>query len=72
MPEVATFTRVYPHGDGLEHQATPQFVANVIQSMTESQDSTIPFKVRLRMTDGSVVLLSPKRRRPLTITGAQA
>lgn len=63
MPDVASFTRIYPHGEGLEYQATPGFVTNVIRSMNESVASAVPFKVRFRMTDGSVVILSPKRRR---------
>jgi len=63
MAEPVTFCRIYAHGDGLEHAATPEFVANVIRSMNESRASAVPFKVRLRMSDGSAVILSPKRER---------
>jgi len=63
MP-VATFQRLYlHHGPGPEHAATPQFVENVIRSMNEAASSDAPFKVRLRMDDGSAVVLKPKRGR---------
>lgn len=46
-----------------EGEATPDRIRNVIASMNQSQDSTAPFKVRLRMDDGSVVVVSPKKVR---------
>lgn len=63
MTTAVTFTRVYPQCDGLEHQASPQRIKNVIASMNASQDSDWPFKVRVRMSDGSVVMISPRKRK---------
>ena len=63
MADVATFTRVYPNGDGLEHEATPEAVTNVLRSMHAAQDSTVPFYVRLRHVDGTVTVAKPKRRK---------
>jgi hypothetical protein len=60
---VATFTRVYQHGAGPEHPATPEFVANVLRGMREAADGPIPFAVLLKMDDGSTVTARPKARR---------
>ena len=63
MSQVATFQRLYLHGAGPEHAATPQFVANVLRSMNEAAGGDVPFKVLLRMEDGSTVLAKPKAKR---------
>lgn len=61
---VATFQRLYlHHGPGPEHVATPEYVANVLRTMHEAASSDAPFKVRLRLEDGSAVVLKPKRGR---------
>jgi hypothetical protein len=63
VAEPRTFTRVYrDHGDGQEYPATPERIRNVIASMHAAAVSTVPFKVRLRLDDGSVVVLKPKGR----------
>jgi hypothetical protein len=63
MASPVTFTRIYTHGSGPEHPATPQFVSNVLHSMNEAASGDVPFKVLLRMDDGSTVLAKPKGRR---------
>lgn len=63
MSAVATFTRLYAHGAGPEHAATPAFVSNVLRSMNEAAGGDLPFKVLLRMDDGSTVVAKPKRAR---------
>jgi len=57
---IATFTRLYEHGAGPEHPATPAFVANVLRSMQEAAGGEAPFRVRFRMDDGSTVVVKPK------------
>lgn len=63
MVEVVTFQRLYADSWGIEYPAKPEYVANVIRSMNEHADGWDPFRVRLRMSDGSVVTVSPKRKR---------
>lgn len=60
MAEPITFQRIYPHALGIEYEADAARVATVLRSMQESRDSEVPFKVRLRMDDGSAVVLRPK------------
>lgn len=60
MAQPVSFQRLYPHGPGIEYPADAQKVATVLRSMQESRDSEVPFKVRLRMDDGSAVVLRPK------------
>jgi len=62
MSAVVTFQRIYPHGAGLKHEATPGFVTAVLRSMQEAATSESPFSVLLRMDDGSSVTVKPKRR----------
>jgi hypothetical protein len=60
MAQPATFQRIYRDNAGLEHPATAQSVEAVLRSMRESVDGILPFKVRLRMDDGSAVVVKPK------------
>lgn len=56
------FQRLYrDSGPGIEHPVSPGAVERVISSMNEAGDLN-PFKVRLRFGDGTVVVVSPKRR----------
>lgn len=57
--EPVSFTRLYADGEGPEHPATPQYVANVLRSMNACHGLN-PFKVRLRFGDGSVVIVKPR------------
>lgn len=57
---VSTFQRLYPHAAGEEYAATPTSVENVLRSMAVSKDGPVPFRVRLRMEDGSMVTVAPK------------
>lgn len=63
MPQVATFCRLYEAHQGPELPATPQIVANVLRSMNEAAGGEVPFRVRFRYEDGSVVVAGPKRAR---------
>jgi hypothetical protein len=63
MAEIASWSRIYPNGIGPEYEATPDRLHRVIASMNLSRDSAVPFKVQLRMADGSVVVVSPKGSR---------
>jgi hypothetical protein len=60
MTDVATFTRLYAHGEGLEYPATPDTVRTVVAAMNEAVNDAVPFKVRLRLTDGTVLIVRPK------------
>lgn len=64
MPQVETFCRLYEDHQGPELRATPQFVRNVLASMNAAaRDDINPFRVLLRMTDGSLVVCKPKAAR---------
>lgn len=60
MAQIATFQRLYQHAAGEEHPASEKSVNAVLRSMAGSLTSPAPFKVRLRMDDGSVVTVAPK------------
>lgn len=60
MPSPQTFQRLYRDHAGLEHHATDTAIINVTNSMRESVGGVNPFKVRVRMDDGSSVILRPK------------
>jgi hypothetical protein len=60
MSAPATFQRLYRTGADIEHPATPVTVANVLNAMRGSVASEAPFRVLLRMDDGSMVRCSPK------------
>ena len=55
-----SFQRLYLERAGLEHEASPRKVEAVLRSMTESLGGPNPFRVRLRMEDGSAVVVKPK------------
>ena len=63
MAQPVTFQRIYPHALGIEYEANAERVATVLRSMQESRDSEVPFKVRVRLDDGSVLVFRPKARR---------
>lgn len=60
MPTPATFQRIYPDSAGLEHPATEVSMRNVLTSMREAVDGVLPFRVRVRFDDGSVVTVKPR------------
>jgi hypothetical protein len=55
-----TFQRLYADTVGPEHTATPDYLANVVRSMNACHGLN-PFRVRVRFSDGSVVVVKPKR-----------
>ena len=63
MAQPLTFQRIYPHALGIEYPADAKRVATVLRSMQEHRDSTVPFKVRVRLDDGSAVVFRPKGQR---------
>jgi hypothetical protein len=63
MAAPVTFCRIYrDHGPGIEHAADPASVDAVLRSMNAAGDLN-PFKVRIRLDDGSTVVCGPKLRR---------
>jgi len=58
-----TFQRIYrEHGPGLEYPASPEALRRVFASMNQAHASNqAPFRVRLRLADGSTVTVSPKK-----------
>jgi hypothetical protein len=63
MPAPVTFQRLYRLEAGIEHPATERRVEAVLRSMVEHQDGEAPFKVLIRMDDGSSTTFAPKRWR---------
>lgn len=62
-PAVQSFQRIYRDASGLEYPADLAVVAVVLKSMADHAGGPDPFKVRLRMADGSSVVVKPKRAR---------
>lgn len=63
MASPVSWQRLYPETAGLEHPATAKSVDAVLRSMRESVGGVLPFRVRLRMDDGSAVIVKPREGR---------